>query len=78
MESNRQKYEYFSPRKVYRCACLSHVIQESFDDGNHSLVDVLDNIKNFDFLDIAELDKIFCVKCGNCFACKKKICLYPN
>ena len=45
--------------------CLSHVMQESFDDGNHSLVDILDNIKKFDFLDIAELDKVFCVKFGN-------------
>ena len=57
MESNRQKYEYFFPRKVYRCACLSHVIQESFDDGN--------NIKKFGFLDVTELHKVFCVKCGN-------------
>ena len=65
MESNRQKYEYFFPRKVYRCACLSHVIQESFDNGDHSLVDILENIKKFDFLDVAELDKVFCVKCGN-------------
>ena len=92
MESNRLKYEYFFPRKVYRCACLSHVNQESFDDGNHSLVDMLDNIKKFGFLNVAELDKVFCMKCGNdnkdcifvsetsgnCFACKKKICLYPN
>ena len=65
MESNRQKYEYFFPRKVYCCACLSHVIQESFDNGDHSLVDILENIKKFDFLDVAELDKVFCVKCGN-------------
>ena len=65
MESNRQKYEYFFPRKVYRCACLSHVIQESFDNGDQSLVDILENIKKFDFLDVAELDKVFCVKCGN-------------
>ena len=69
-----------------------HVNQESFDDGNHSLVDMLDNIKKFGFLNVAELDKVFCMKCGNdnkdcifvcetsgnCFACKKKICLYPN
>ena len=80
MESNRQKYEYFFPRKVYRCACLSHVIQESFDDGNHSLVDILDNIKKFDFLDVAELDKVFCVKCGNdnkdcIFVCERHLAI---
>ena len=80
MESNRQKYEYFFPRKVYHCACLSHVIQESFDDGNHSLVDILDNIKKFDFLDVAELDKVFCVKCGNdnkdcIFVCERHLAI---
>ena len=76
MESNRQKYEYFFPRKFYHCACLSHVIQESFDDGNHSLVDVLDNIKKFDFLDV----KVFCVKCGNdnkdcIFVCERHLAI---
>ena len=76
MKSNRQKYEYFFPRKVYRCACLSHVIQESFDDGSHSLVDTLDNIKKFDFLDV----KVFCVKCGNdnkdcIFVCERHLAI---
>ena len=72
MESNRQKYEYFFPRKVYRCACLSHVIQESFDDGN--------NIKKFGFLDVTELHKVFCVKCGNdnkdcIFVCERHLAI---
>ena len=82
MELNRQKYEYFFPRKIYSCACLSKVIQECFDDGDHSLVDILDNIKDFDFLGSSELlaDRIFCVKCGEekkdyIFLCEKHLAI---
>ena len=74
MESNRQKYEYFFPRKGYRFAWLSKVTQECFDDGDHSLVDILDNIKDFDFLVASELlaNRIFCVKCSD----DKKDCIF--
>ena len=42
MEFNRQKYEYFFPRKVYRCACLGEVVQKSLHNGDYSLVDIVD------------------------------------
>ena len=45
--SSLQKYEYFFPRKVYQCACLFQAIEESFDSGEHSLLEILNNIKNF-------------------------------
>ena len=51
MEFNRQKYEYFFPRKVYRCACLGEVVQKSLHNGDYSLVDIVDNISNFNFYD---------------------------
>ena len=65
--SSLQKYEYFFPRKVYRCACLFQVIEESFDTGDHSLVEILSNIKNFKFIAhyYEPLAKFFCVTCGD-------------
>ena len=60
--SSLQKYEYFFPRKVYRYACLFQVIEESFDSVDHSLVEILNNIKNFDFIAryYEPLAKVFC------------------
>ena len=72
--SSLQKYEYFFPRKVYRCACLFQVIKESFHSGDHSLVEILNNIKNFDFFAryYEPLVKVFCVTCGD----ERKDCIF--
>ena len=58
---DRRKYEYFFPRKVYRCACLGHVITSCLHDGIYALADILDEIKQ---TQCNETKKIFCVKCG--------------
>ena len=72
--SSLQKYEYFFPRKVYQCACLFQVIKESFHSGDHSLVEILNNIKNFDFFAryYEPLVKVFCVTCGD----ERKDCIF--
>ena len=49
MNSSLQKNEFFFPRKVYWCACLLQPVEESFNVGEHSLLDILFYIKNFDF-----------------------------
>ena len=79
MEFNRQKYEYFFPRKVYRCACLGEVVQKSLHNGDYSLVDIVDNISNFNFYDEFE-PKVFSVKCGDnnkdcIFVCEKHLAI---
>ena len=72
--SSLQKCEYFFPRKVYQCACLFQVIKESFHSGDHSLVEILNNIKNFDFFAryYEPLVKVFCVTCGD----ERKDCIF--
>ena len=81
MQFNCQKYEFFFPRKVYRRACLSEVIQRSLDNGDHSLVDILDNIKSFNFYDDSLLaEKVFSIKCGDnnkdcIFVCEKHLAI---
>ena len=81
MGFNCQKYEFSFPRKVYQCACLSEVIQKSLDNGNHSLVDILDNIKSFNFYDDSLLaEKVFSRECGDgnkdyIFVCEKHLAI---
>ena len=83
MEFNCQKYEHFFPRKVYWCACLAEVIQKSLYNGNHSLVDILDNINNFKFYDECGkllAGKVFSVKRGDnnkdcIFLCEKHLAI---
>ena len=77
-----QKYKDFFPKKVYRCACLFQVIEESCDSGDHSLVEILNNIKKFDFIGryYEPLAKVFCVACcderKDCiFGCEKHLAI---
>ena len=63
MSFNREKYEYFFPSKVYRCACLAAVIEKCFDEGNYGMVEIVDELNNYTFLD-QNKNKIFSVKCG--------------
>ena len=69
-----QKYEYFFSKKVYRCACLFRVIEETFHSGDHSLFEILNNIKKFDFIGhyYELLAKVFCVTCGD----ERKDCIF--
>ena len=55
---------------------------KSLDNGDHSLVDILDNIKSFKFHDGCELlaGKVFSVKCGDnnkdcIFVCEKHLAI---
>ena len=80
--SSLQKYEYFLPRKVYQCVCLFQAIEESFDSGEHSLVGILNNIKNFKFIAhyYEPLAKVSCVTCGDerkdcIFVCEKHLAI---
>ena len=61
MVYDRRKYEYFFPRKVYRCPCLANVITSCLHDGIYALADILDEIKQ---TKCTESTRIFCVKCG--------------
>ena len=77
MEFNRQKYEYFFPRKVYHCAYLGEVVQKRLRNDDYRLVDIVDNISNFNFYDKFE-PKVFSVKCGDnnkdcIFVCEKHL-----
>ena len=51
MSFNREKYQYFFPSKVYRCVCVGNVIQKCFEEGNHSLVEIVNEIDNYSFFD---------------------------
>ena len=61
MVYDRRKYEYFFPRKVYRCACLGSVITSCLHDGIYALADIIDEIKQ---TECTESRKVYCVKCG--------------
>lgn len=63
MSFNRQKYEYFFPSKVYRCACLGEVIDNCFDNGCHSFVDIYDEVSGYSFLN-NDISKVFSIRCG--------------
>ena len=60
MVYDRRKYEYFFPKKVYRCACLGKVISSCFQHGIYALSDIIDGIKETEYTET----KILCVKCG--------------
>ena len=62
MGYDRQKYEYFFPRKVYQCPCLGAVITSCLHDGIYSLADICDEITQ---TDCTESQKVYCTKCGN-------------
>ena len=71
MSFSREKYQYFFPSKVYRCVCVGNVIQKCFDEGNHSLVEIVDEIDKYSFFD-ENKKKVFCIKCGD----ENKDCIF--
>ena len=58
---NRKKYQYFFPKKVYRCTCLGVVITFCFKRGIYAFTDIADEIIK---TRCCETTKIFCVRCG--------------
>ena len=34
---------------MFRCVCVSNVIQKCFDEGNYSLVEIVDKIDKYSF-----------------------------
>ena len=58
---NRKKYQYFFPKKVYRCTCLRVVITSCFQRGIYAFTGIVDEIIKSR---CCETTKIFCVKCG--------------
>ena len=64
MTYDRRKYEYFFPRKIYRCACLGQIIANCLHNGIFALSDIIDEIKNMP-CEGDENKRIFCVKCGD-------------
>ena len=67
MSFNREKYEYFFPSKV----CVANVVQKCFDEGNHSLLEIVDEIDNYSFFD-ENKKKVFTIKCGE----ENKDCIF--
>ena len=79
MSFNRAKYEYFFPAKVFRCACLSEIIQKCHDNGYFSFTEIVDELTEHTFLDNTD-SKVFSVKCGelkkDCiFVCEKHLAI---
>ena len=71
MSFNREKYENFFPSKVYCCICITGVIQEYFENGSHSLPEIVDEINDHSFFD-EEKKKAFSIKCGD----ENKDCIF--
>ena len=57
---NRRKYQYFFPRKVYKCTCFRSVIISCFQRGILAFTDIIDEILKSRCCE----KRIFCVKCG--------------
>ena len=71
MSFNREKYKNFFPSKVYRCVCVTGVIQECSDNGSYSLPEIVDEINNHSFFD-EEKKKVFSIKYGD----ENKDCIF--
>ena len=78
MSFNREKYEYFFPSKVYRCACLGGIVQNTYDHGHYSLHEIVNDMTEHSFFD--EKKKVFSAKFGaenkECiFVCETHLCV---
>ena len=79
MSFNRSKNEYFFPSKVFHCGCLGAIIEKCCDNGIFSLVDIVDEIGNHNFIE-DDKNKVVVVKCGekgkDCiFTCEKHLAI---
>lgn len=64
MSFNSKIYEYFFPSKVYRCACVSQIIDNCYDHGLYSFTEIVDELSTHRFLDNNN-SKVFSTKCGS-------------
>ena len=44
-----EKYEDFSPKKVYRCPCVLSAVKDCFENSEHLLGEILESVKSFDY-----------------------------
>ena len=65
-----EKQDFF-PKKVYRCPCVLSAVKHCFENGKHSLGEILKLIKSFDYGEPLLFSEIFCTKAGN----EKEDCL---
>ena len=66
-----EKYEDFFPKKVHRYPCFLSAVKHSFENGKHSLGQILESVKTFDYGEPFLSSDIFCTKVGN----EKEDCL---
>ena len=55
----------FSPKKVYRCPCVLPAVEHCFENDEHSLGEILEFFKSFDYGEPLLSSEIFCTKVGN-------------
>ena len=55
----------FSPKKVYRCPCVLPAVEHCFENDEHSLGEILESFKSFDYGEPLLSLEIFCTKVGN-------------
>ena len=44
-----EKYKDFFPKKVDRCPCVLSAVKHCFENGEHSLGEILESVKSFDY-----------------------------
>ena len=66
-----EKYEDFFPKKVYRCPCVLSAVKHCFENGEHSLGEILESVKSFDYSEPLPFSEIFGTKVGK----EKEDCL---
>ena len=59
MNSEIQKYNIFSPKRVCHCTCLRQAIKECLDNGEQSFLDIVCYLNHFDHKNGLLLPRIF-------------------
>ena len=54
-----EKYEDFFTKKVYRCPCVLSVVKHCFENDEHSLGEILESVKYFDYGELLLSSEIF-------------------
>ena len=65
------KFEFFFPKRVYRCSCLHDAIKECFDNGEWSIADIVCYLKDIDSKNLLST-RIFSTRVGE----NKEHCLF--
>ena len=60
-----EKYEGFFPPKFYRCPCVLSAVKQCFENDEHSLGEILESVKSFDYGEPLLSPENFCTKVGN-------------